>query len=895
MQTSEGIEVGKIARDRKRERQIRQRQKDEHSDRESMSTGQFSLPLICFIFFASLSAGDNQVSLFIDGDIILGGLFPVHHRSDKTENACAEIDRNPGYQYLASMLFTLEEINKDPYILPGITLGTMIYDTCRSQTIGSNGAKEIIRYTLREENGTAPLAGVIGPFRSDVSVAVANLLRVFNIPQVSYGSTTPVLSDKDLYGYFLRTVPSNSYQGKAMVDVVRYFGWSYVMTVYSPGQYGEKGMEKFYEEAERVGICIAKKKKLPAFPTEEDFINTIQELVQTRRANLHGTLDVVVLFCIQRDNTGLVKAAKKVLTEDERIVWLASNSWGDRKQVTEGAEEAGEGAITINYIEGKVDRFKRYFLNLTPSSNKYGPWFEEFYQETLKCTIVNSTKPLDYERKCLPNESLPEDLEIAPIRVVMNAVYAMAYALHNMQKVLCPGKPQMCIQMKHLQREELLEYLKNVSFPDASLDFNVTFNQNGDVDGNYNVLNFKKIDRRYRHAVIGNWSGELNTYGNIEGQITLDEGQISWSGGKMNTPQSYCSNPCPVKQITIPELANARCCWRCQNCSSNNIITNNTCTRCIQGSIPDVSLTTCVRLPVVFPYWTDIPAQVLTALVSVGLVSTIGTAVFFVTKRQHRVIKASGRELTVILFIGVLSCYTSVLVHFTKPENSLCGLRRFADSVSMTICYAPVLLRTNRIYRIFKAAQKSVRRPSFVSPLSQTFVALGIISVQCIVTTIWVLSKPPKAVESYAYEDHVILECSTDNFSVAINLCFNVILMLVSTVFAFQTRNFPRNFNEAKYIGVTMYLSCSVWVIFLPCYLNAANSVWKSYFLCSSLFLIGTFTLFGLLVPKIFLVYLGNAVGPSGDTLTGTYTDNYSHSRHCQEASDRQNVASELK
>lgn len=145
---------------------------------------------------------------------------------------------------------------------------------------------------------------------------------------------------------------------------------------------------------------------------------------------------------------------------------------------------------------------------------------------------------------------------------------------------------------------------------------------------------------------------------------------------------------------------------------------------------------------------------------------------------------------------------------------------------------------------------------------------------------IWVLSKPPLAVEYYGCKDRVILECSTDDFSLAINLCFNVILMFISTVYAFRTRNFPRNFNEAKYIGVTMYISCSVWIVFLPCYLNAADSIWKSYFLCSSLFLIGTITLLGLLVPKVFLVYFGTTVEPCGDTtLTGTMDDK-SRSEH---------------
>lgn len=103
------------------------------------------------------------------------------------------------------MLFAIEEINNDTDLLPNITLGAKIYDTCRSQTIAADRAKDIIKYTLVDH--VAPLAGVIGPFVSDVSIAVANLLRVFNIPQVSYGSTSADLSNKEIYSYFFRTVP----------------------------------------------------------------------------------------------------------------------------------------------------------------------------------------------------------------------------------------------------------------------------------------------------------------------------------------------------------------------------------------------------------------------------------------------------------------------------------------------------------------------------------------------------------------------------------------------------------------------------------------------------------------------------------------------------------------
>lgn len=41
---------------------------------------------------------------------------------------------------------------------------------------------------------------------------VANLLRLFKIPQVSYASTSAALSDKTRFEFFARTVPPDNYQ-----------------------------------------------------------------------------------------------------------------------------------------------------------------------------------------------------------------------------------------------------------------------------------------------------------------------------------------------------------------------------------------------------------------------------------------------------------------------------------------------------------------------------------------------------------------------------------------------------------------------------------------------------------------------------------------------------------
>lgn len=255
-------------------------------------------------------------------------------------------------------------------------------------------------------------------------------------------------------------------------------------------------------------------------------------------------------------------------------------------------------------------------------------------------------------------------------------------------------------------------------------------------------------------------------------------------------------------------------------------------------------------------------------LASLGLVATLFSASFFVRYRNDRVIKASGKELSIFLFVGVLFCYVSALLYLLEPTNFLCGARRFLGSVSLTSIYAAILLRTNRIYRIFKFAQKSVSRPSLISPTSQIIMCFGLIAIQILVTSFWFFTDPPLAVKSYQYNDRTLLECSMKNISVAINLCYNIFLMLVATCYAFLTRNFPRNFNEAKYIGITMYLSCSVWVIFLPCYLNAKDSMWKGMFGAYALVFVASFTVGGLLVPRVLLVLKGATIGPETLTMT---------------------------
>lgn len=65
---------------------------------------------------------------------------------------------------------------------------------------------------------------------------------------------------------------------------------------------------------------------------------------------------------------------------------------------------------------------------------------------------------------------------------VINAVYAMAHALHNMHRDLCPGKVGLCSKMDPIDGSLLLKYIRKVNVTGQSLTrFKLFYTFSGDT------------------------------------------------------------------------------------------------------------------------------------------------------------------------------------------------------------------------------------------------------------------------------------------------------------------------------------------------------------------------------------------------------------------------------
>ncbi|KPP57831.1 hypothetical protein Z043_124401, partial [Scleropages formosus] len=264
----------------------------------------------------------------MDGDIIIGALFSVHHQPSAekvAERKCGEVREQYGIQRVEAMFHTLDRINSDPNLLPNISLGCEIRDSCWHSSVAleqsiedeKDGSKWCVDGAPSNHPPASkkPIAGVIGPGSSSVAIQVQNLLQLFNIPQVAYSATSIDLSDKTLYKYFLRVVPSDTLQARAMLDIVKRYNWTYVSAVHTEGNYGESGMEAFKELAAQEGLCIAHSDKIYSNAGEKHFDRLLRKL----RERLPKAR-VVVCFCEGMTVRGLLMAMRRLGVSGEFLL-----------------------------------------------------------------------------------------------------------------------------------------------------------------------------------------------------------------------------------------------------------------------------------------------------------------------------------------------------------------------------------------------------------------------------------------------------------------------------------------------------------------------------------------------------------------------------------------------
>ena len=457
-------------------------------------------------------------------DFILGGLFAVH---TSPGSGCGEVRVERGLERLEAMLFAIDVINNDTELLPNLKLGYDIRDSCNTENVAldesidlilSGGLLDIQSCTSQppaassiNTSSSMTTSAVIGASSSFVSIPVASLLRLFSVPQVSYASTSSILSNRDRYEYFYRTVPADNLQARAMIDLALRFGWKYISTIYSDNPYGEPGVDELHRLAEENGICIDVDEGIGEAFTTNDYRRVASQI-------LNSSAEVVILFASQDHAEDLfiqLESIQQDLGSSRQFLWIASDAWAQSVALVHQFNKTVSGLWGIAPLAPFIASFQDYFSQLTPISNLRDPWFTEFYEAYLGCGQPNGTS--------CPNNSRitdqPQYVQGTKVSQVVDAVFSVAHALQDFLAENCDHpitwhhENQTCNgQLQPLNGEILLQYLQNVHFLNRVTNTTIVFDSNGNVEAQYRILNYQQTTQpngnvEYQFVSVGVWDG----------------------------------------------------------------------------------------------------------------------------------------------------------------------------------------------------------------------------------------------------------------------------------------------------------------------------------------------------------------------------------------------------
>ncbi|KAJ7404535.1 Extracellular calcium-sensing receptor [Willisornis vidua] len=803
------------------------------------------------------------------GDIILGGLFPIHFgvaakdqdlKSRPESVECIRYNFR-GFRWLQAMIFAIEEINSSPTLLPNMTLGYRIFDTCNTvskaleATLSFVAQNKIDSLNLDEfcncsEHIPSTIA-VVGATGSGISTAVANLLGLFYIPQVSYASSSRLLSNKNQFKSFLRTIPNDEHQATAMADIIEYFRWNWVGTIAADDDYGRPGIEKFREEAEERDICIDFSELISQYSDEEE-IQQVVEVIQ------NSTARVIVVFSSGPDLEPLIKEiVRRNITGK---IWLASEAWASSSLIAMPEFFRVIGS-TIGFAlkAGQIPGFREFLQKVHPKKSTNNGFAKEFWEETFNCYLPDGSKnsPAStsfhkgheegqgagngtsaFRPPCTGEENITSVetpyMDYTHLRISYNvylAVYSIAHALQDIY-TCTPGKGLFtngsCADIKKVEawqdckfgHSQVLKHLRHLNFTN-NMGEQVDFDEFGDLVGNYSIINWHLSPED--GSVVFEEVGHYNVYAKKGERLFINENKILWGGFSKEVPFSNCSRDClPGTRKGIIE-GEPTCCFECVDCPDGEYSDEtdaSACDKCPEDYWSNENHTSCIPKQIEFLAWTEPFGIALTLFAVLGIFLTSFVLGVFTKFRNTPIVKATNRELSYLLLFSLLCCFSSSLFFIGEPQNWTCRLRQPAFGISFVLCISCILVKTNRVLLVFEAKIPTSLHRKWWGLNLQFLLVFLCTFVQIVICVIWLYTAPPSSYRNHELEDEIIFITCHEGSLMALGFLigYTCLLAAICFFFAFKSRKLPENFNEAKFITFSMLIFFIVWISFIPAY-----------------------------------------------------------------------------
>lgn len=351
---------------------------------------------------------------------------------------------------------------------------------------------------------------IIGEARSTCSIAIAEATKQKNIPQMSYASTSALLSDKKNYPHLFRTCASDVFQGKALAKLVERYKWTQLSTVTTLDLYSEELARKFAVEVRKKGVDIVTEQRFEA----QTKLSIKEYLKEIKKA---GTAVNLVSATTDDAEKVFQEAIEQSMT-GKGWTWIGT-----------------DGATTSPFVESP--NLQLAMQGMVGTRPKHGEG--ALYQKLLK-----TWKEKDASMYPGPIHS-PRVLQAsAYVAQVYDSVLAYAHALTRLHEA---GTINKYSSRADVQKEIMTELRK---MKDASTGFDSStgrkqfFDSNQDAPAIYDVVNLN-----------GDSWVKVGSYDPSPDHGLSIRKKIVWPGGSLNTPSDHHSPSVKESAVTEPPKA----------------------------------------------------------------------------------------------------------------------------------------------------------------------------------------------------------------------------------------------------------------------------------------------------------------------------------------------------
>ncbi|XP_062241856.1 extracellular calcium-sensing receptor-like [Platichthys flesus] len=739
------------------------------------------------------------------------------------------------------MIFAIEEINESDVLLPNVSIGYRIYDNCGSTLSSMRAVMALMNgddlTTGKSCSGQSAVHAIIGESESSSTIVLSRTTGPFKIPVISPSATCECLSNRKEYPSFFRTIASDLYQSRALAQLVKHFGWTWVGAVNSDSDYGNNGMAIFLSLAQKEGVCVEYSEK---FHREEP-----EKLMKVVEVIRKSTARVIVAFLAHVEMNNLLEQLSLHNITGHQFIgveaWITADSL-----VTPTSFTYLGGSLGFAVQKANISGLDEYLT-------------KDFCQGEFKCKEGHNNC-MTGAAPCKENHNVTElkyyNNDVTEPRYsgnVYKAIYAVAYSLHSMLKC---SQSQGCDRTVKVTPWQAVESLKQVNFTTKNGE-QVWFDSTGAAVALYEVVNWQRgSDGSVHFKPVGYYDASLPP----GKKFFLKNEAIIWPGGKRELPVSVCSESCRPGTRKVLQKGKPVCCYNCIPCAEgeiSNTTDSNECKKCPEEYWSNQNRDACVLKNVEFLSFTEVMSKTLVFFTVFGVVLTLIVAMLFLINKDTPLVKANNSELSFLLLFSLTLCFLCSLTFIGRPSEWSCMLRHTAFGITFVLCISCILGKTIVVLMAFRATLPGRNMMKWFGPAQQRISVLAFTLIQIVICILWLTINPPFPFKNVShYKEKIILECALGSpIGFWAVLGYIGLLAVLCFVLAFLGRKLPNNFNEAKLITFSMLIFCAVWITFIPAYVSTPGkftvAVEVFAILASSYGI-----LFCIFAPKCFIIVL---------------------------------------